>query len=55
MLLNDWVKGNCAVGFGGSIAVKQMDGGAGDIFILTGLNIISKEISKEIRSNSVKH
>jgi hypothetical protein len=47
MRLRGWgdVMGNGAVAIGGGIAVKQMDEGAGDTFMLTRLDMISREIS----------
>lgn len=37
--------GKSAVAIGGGIAVKQMDEDAGDAFIFTSLDMISREIS----------
>ncbi|MCG7848949.1 MAG: hypothetical protein MIO93_07200 [ANME-2 cluster archaeon] len=47
MRLRGWsdVMASGAVTIGGRIAVKQMDEGAGDTFMLTRLDIISREIS----------
>ena len=41
MRLRGWgdVMGSGAVAIGGGIAVKQMDAGAGDAFMLTGLGV----------------
>ena len=40
--------GSGAVGIGGSIAVKQMDEGAGDAFMLTGLGVIGLKAVKQL-------